>query len=122
MKNIGKQEIIFILKLLAYIAITYFIYIILKQYFIIDNCHPIIWWLWSTWYLCSWYLNFFDKSSIYMYVLFLWVTIIPFINIKYKLLNKIIFVGWIFIILLVIMFMYSITPTDFWQGLPLKFN
>jgi hypothetical protein len=119
MKNIKNQQIIFTLKLLLYILLTFIIYILIKQYFIIENCSWIKWWIWS-WYICWGYLNFFNKSSIYIYILFLWLTIVPYVNIKYKWMNNKIFIIGMFIILLIILSIYTTTPIEFKNWLPLK--
>ncbi len=120
MRKLNKQDFIFIWGTFLFIVVTFKIYLLVRQYFIIDNC-PILdtlWGLGSMPHICFWYLKFFDEYSIYFYVLFLWITIVPFLRRKYLFPSKAVFIGWAVILTMIIFFAYRTTHIIFFNDLP----
>ena len=109
MHKLNKQDFIFFWKIVVYIIVTFIAYLFITQHFITDNCEVIKWGL-GGWYLCFWYFNFFNVSSICFYLLFLWITIVPFIKRKYLFPNIIVYMAWIITLILIIIYIYTVTP------------
>jgi hypothetical protein len=119
MRKPTKQDFIFIWKILLFILVTFKVYLLVRQHFIIDNCTPISLSLWGPQYVCLWYLKFFNEYSILFYILFLWITIVPYMRRKYPFPSNTIFVAWIIVLvlLLIYIYIYRITPTVFLDNL-----
>ena len=122
MRKLNKQDFIFAWSVLLFIVVTFMSYSFIKQYFIIDNCPilDILWGLpWSSLpHMCFWYLKFFERSSIYFYILFLWITIIPFAKRRYQFSKNTIFITWMVIIILFILNIYGRTSIIDFKNLP----
>ena len=123
MRKLNKQDFIFAWSVLLFIVVMFMIYPFINQYFIIHNCnHSMIFSLSEPyWYRCFWYLYFFDKVSIYIYILFLWITIFPFIKRRYQFSNML-YIIWILALVAYVLYIYKITPIisidDFIEWLP----
>lgn len=129
--NLRKKIINFLLTFL-FIIISYTIYYDMILNILSNNCSPIAWGLiekdnsflinFINWYkkwenfMCIWYFNSLLKNSeltLTIYILFLWLTVIPFIsnnvklNFKYK---TIFFIVWITILILFVLFFIINTP------------
>ena len=120
MHKLNKQDFIFSSKVAVYIIATFIAYLFFTQNFITDNCHILstLWGLGSMPYVCFWYLRFFEENSIYFYFLFLWITLVPFIQRKYTFPSKIIFGFWTLILLFFLVYIYRTTHIVFFEDLP----
>ncbi len=125
MWKINKQDLIFIWKMLLYLVVSYFMYSFLVQHFIVANCYidqNHIWYALNVkhivYYACFWYLKFLNEYSILFYILFLWITIIPFIRNKYLFPNHLVFIIGIIIWILVILYSYKTSHIVLFQDLP----
>lgn len=117
MRKPTKQDFIFILKIFLFILVTFKVYLLVRQYFIIGNCTPMSLSLWGPQYVCLWYLKFFNEYSILFYIFFLWIIIVPYMRKKYLFPSNTMFVIWIIVLVLLLIYIYRVTPTVFLDNL-----
>lgn len=126
MKNMNIQRMISIMGILFYVIITYYIYLLIRQNYIFINCEVIAWWL-HVWYvrsllspgsICFWYPYLFEKISIYIYFLFLWISLFPFICKKFTRKKTLIFMFWIIVFISTISIIWAGTPLFYMEQLP----
>lgn len=107
MKLKSKNSYLHLVYVILYITAIYLLFLSIKEYLIYPNCSLIAGWLWIAGYFCSWYFYILNQVLHLLILLFLWITLIPYIVNKLKLTKQkkyimiiyYLFIGLMFIIL-----------------------